>query len=87
MPKSRRRRRKQRPRDTDDRNEDVEAIMLDTLRRSGAPAEYVYAFQKTGLLGLGGDMSAWPPDRKTEWESAVAEYRRLEQAAKGEKPN
>ena len=58
----------------------MEAEMLDALSKAGAPPEFAYAYRKTGLLSLGGDMSAWPKDRIKEWEAAVAEYRLIERA-------
>jgi len=58
----------------------MEADVLDTLRRAGAPPEFAYAYKKTGLLSLGGDMSLWPKDRRKEWEAAVAEYHLIERA-------
>jgi hypothetical protein len=58
----------------------MEAEILDTLRKSGAPPEFAYAYRKTGLLSLGGDMSLWPQDHREEWEAAVAEYHLIERA-------
>ena len=59
---------------------------MEAMRDAGTPPEYAYAYRKTGLLSLGGDMSLWPKDRREEWEAAVAEYRQMEQAAQS-KPN
>src|SRR5262245_13118466 len=56
----------------------MEAEVLEALRKSGAPPEFAYAYRKTGLLSLGGDMSAWPQDHRKEWEAAVAEYHLVE---------
>jgi hypothetical protein len=58
----------------------MEAEMLDALSKAGAPPEFAYAYRKTGLLSLGGDMSAWPKDHIEEWEAAVAEYHLIERA-------
>jgi hypothetical protein len=61
--------------------EKIEAKVLEAMRRAGTSPAFAYAYRKTGLLSLGGDMSCWDPEDRREWEAAVAEYRRLEQAA------
>jgi hypothetical protein len=58
----------------------MNAEMLEAMRKAGTPPELVYAFKKTGLLGLG-DMSAWPRARRREWEEAVQEYFALQRPA------
>jgi hypothetical protein len=66
----------------------MQADILEALRKAGAPPEIAYAYRKTGLLSLGGDMSLWPKDHIEEWEAAVAEYHLIEQAKReaGPKP-
>jgi hypothetical protein len=66
----------------------MEADILNALGKAGAPPEFAYAYRKTGLLGLGGDMSLWPKEHREEWEAAVAEYHLIEEARKeaGPKP-
>lgn len=61
--------------------EKIETEALEAMRKAGTDPAYAYAYRKTGLLSLGGDMSMWPKDRREEWEAAVAEYRLMEQAA------
>ena len=58
----------------------MDADILDTLRKAGAPPEFAYAYKKTGHLSLGGDMSLWPKDHREEWEAAVAEYHLIDRA-------
>jgi hypothetical protein len=65
---------------------DMKADVLDALRKAGTPPEIAYAYRKTDLLSLGGDMSLWPKDRVKEWEAAVAEYHLIEQARKDRGP-
>ena len=65
--------------------EKIEAVALAAMKKAGTPPEYAYAYRRTGLLSLGGDMSLWPKDRREEWEAAVAEYRQMEEAAKQRK--
>jgi hypothetical protein len=65
---------------------DMEADILNALRKAGAPPEFAYAYRKTGLLSLRGDMSLWPKDRVKEWQAAVAEYHLFEQARKDRGP-
>jgi hypothetical protein len=66
----------------------MQADILEALRKAGTPPEIAYAYRKTGLLSLGGDMSRWPKDHIEEWEAAVAEYHLVEQAKRdgGPKP-
>ena len=61
----------------------AEADMLAALQKAGAPPEVTYAFRKTGLLGFG-DQSAWPPDRRKEWDDAIREYHAVAQSPKPE---
>jgi hypothetical protein len=58
-----------------------EAEVLEAMRKTGTPPEFVYAYRKTGLLGIG-DQSAWPPERRREWEEAIREYFALETSVK-----
>ena len=66
----------------------MQADILEALRKAGAPPEFAYAYRKTGLLSLGGDMSRWPKEHIEEWDAAVAEYHLIEQAKRegGPKP-
>jgi hypothetical protein len=64
----------------------MKACVLDALRKAGTPPEIAYAYRKTDLLSLGGDMTLWPKDRVKEWLAAVAEYHLIEQARKDRGP-
>jgi hypothetical protein len=66
----------------------MQADILEALRKAGTPPEIAYAYRKTGLLSLGGDMSRWPKDHVEEWKAAVAEYHLVERAKRegGPKP-
>jgi hypothetical protein len=66
----------------------MQADILEALGKAGAPPEFAYAYRKTGLLSLGGDMSRWPKDHVEEWEAAIAEYHLIEKARQegGPKP-
>jgi len=59
-----------------------DAELFEAMRTAGTPPEFVYAYKKTGLLGFG-DMSAWPADRRNEWNAAVAEFLALQKLAEG----
>jgi hypothetical protein len=61
--------------------EKMEAQALEALLDAGAPPEFTYAYKKTGMLSVSGDVSMWAKDRREEWEAAVAEYRLMEEAA------
>jgi len=56
----------------------IEAQMLEAMRKSGAPPQFIYAYQKTGLL-LKEDSPASPRDRQA-WEAAIEEYFVIEAA-------
>lgn len=60
----------------------LEAEVLDAMHKAGTPPEFVYAYRKTGLLGIA-DRSAWPPERRKEWEDAIGEYLALPAPAEG----
>jgi hypothetical protein len=64
----------------------MEADIIAALNKAGAPPELAYAYKKTGLLSLGGDMSRWPKDRIKEWQAAVDEYHLIERAKKESGP-
>jgi hypothetical protein len=66
----------------------MQADILEALRKAGTPPEIAYAYRKTGLLSLGGDMSLWPKEHVEEWEAAVAEHHLIEKAKQesGPKP-
>jgi hypothetical protein len=61
----------------------AEADLLATMHKAGLPPEIIYAFRKTGLLGFG-DQSAWPSDRRKEWDDAIQQYRAVAQSPKPE---
>lgn len=67
-------------------SEEFDRVVLDALQKSGARPQIIYAFKKTGLLGVEGKMDLWEEDAKREWNEAIDEYFRMEgDAAKGEK--
>jgi hypothetical protein len=59
----------------------VQEQILAAMEKADLPPELAYAYRKTGLLGLGRDKSAWPPEHVTEWNAAVDEYRAQTAAA------
>ncbi len=58
----------------------IQEEVLSAMQRAKLPPEFAYAYRKTGLLGLGADKSAWDPKDIKEWNSAVDEYRVMEEA-------
>jgi len=47
---------------------------------------FIYAYRKTGLLGIGGDKSAWDPADVEEWNAAVDEGRAAQATKKPAEP-
>lgn len=60
---------------------EFDRMLMDALLQSGAPPEVIYAFKKTGRLGVEGKMDLWAEEDVREWEAAIAEYFRLEDDA------
>jgi len=56
--------------------------LLEALLKSGAPPQIIYAYKKTGLLGVQGKMDLWDAESRREWEDAIDEYFKLEDDAK-----
>jgi hypothetical protein len=56
--------------------------VLEAMRKAGVAPEFLYAYRKTGLIGVEGKVDAWPPDRRKEWEDAVKEFFLIEEASK-----
>jgi hypothetical protein len=56
--------------------------IIKVMRKAGAQPEVMYAFKRTGLLGVPGAMDNWPADRRKEWEDAIDEYFRVKAKAK-----
>jgi hypothetical protein len=54
-----------------------EADVLRAMQKAGLPPEFVYAYKKTGLLGVTGDKRQLKP-----WNDAVDEYRAIHAASK-----
>ena len=57
-----------------------EAEILELLK--SLPPQFLYAYRKTGLLGLSADKSGWPQESIDEWDAALDEYFELEEKAK-----
>jgi hypothetical protein len=47
----------------------------------GAQPQHVYAYKKTGLMGLDHTVSGWPAQELQEWRAAIKEYFQLEKRA------
>jgi hypothetical protein len=54
-----------------------EADVLRAMQKAGLPPEFVYAYKKTGLLGVAGDKT-----QLRSWNNAVDEYRAIHAAPK-----
>ena len=51
---------------------EVEAEMIEAMRKAGTPPQIVYAYKRTRGLLLTEDMREhWPPDRVKEWDDAT----------------
>lgn len=59
---------------------DVGHHILEAMSKANLPPEFVYAFRRTGLLGLRKDKSAWDPADIAEWNAAIDEYHAIEKA-------
>jgi hypothetical protein len=59
-----------------------DAEVFEAMRKAEIPPQFVYAYRKTGLIGIG-DQSAWPAERREEWRAAVEEYFVLAAASEG----
>ncbi len=46
---------------------------ITALRSTGAPPEIVYAYERTGMLVVGGLRAVWSAADLDEWEDAIAE--------------
>jgi len=49
--------------------------VVDALNAAGLPAAELYAFRRTGRLGIGSDMATWSADAIAEWDAAVSEFK------------
>jgi hypothetical protein len=58
-----------------------DAQIVEILKAEGAQPHEIYAFRKTGRMGLGNSVDYWPPELRAEWQAAVDEYRQLEAEA------
>jgi hypothetical protein len=65
------------PLDLTDMEDEVAAAML----KAGFEPQIIYAYKKTGLIGMAGAIDNWPTDRREEWEAAIDEYFALEDQA------
>jgi hypothetical protein len=57
---------------------DIQQDVLAAMEKAKLPPEFAYAYRRTGLLGLGRDKSAWPPEHVAEWNAAIDDYRAIE---------
>lgn len=49
--------------------------VVEALNAAGIPPAELYAFRRTGRLGIGGDKAAWSADALAKWEAAVSEFK------------
>ena len=68
---------------------EVEADVVEAMRKAGTPLQIIYAYKRTGGLLLMESMrDHWPPDRVQEWDDAIDEYFAIEEASKQpDRPN
>lgn len=60
-------------------NDELLSAFLDL----GAQPQHVYAYKKTGLMGLEHTTAGWPAQELKEWRAAIDEYFELEKQAGG----
>lgn len=53
----------------------LNAIMLRELKESGAPKDYLYAFEKTGMLVTKENEHMFSEDDLKEWNDSLEEYK------------
>jgi hypothetical protein len=63
-------------------DEEIENDVLEAMRKAGTPPQILYAYRKTGLIGVKGKMENWPADSREEWDNAIKEYFLIEDASK-----
>jgi hypothetical protein len=63
-------------------DQEIENEVLEAMRKAGAPPQILYAYRKTGLIGVKGKMENWPADSRKAWDNAVNEYFLIEEASK-----
>jgi hypothetical protein len=64
---------------------DIEDEVVQALRKVGVEPQIIYAYKKTGLIGVAGAINNWPADRRKEWEDSIDEYFALEERAKAKR--
>jgi hypothetical protein len=64
---------------------DIEDEVMQALRKVGVEPQIIYAYKKTGLIGVAGAINNWPADRRKEWEDSIDEYFALEEQAKAKR--
>ena len=53
--------------------------IVQAMQAAGARPEWIYAFQKTGLMPpTKSTAKLWPKERLAEWKSACAEYHKAQ---------
>jgi hypothetical protein len=52
------------------------------MRKAGVPSQILYAYRRTGLIGVEGMMDAWPAGSRKDWDNAIKEYFLIEEASK-----
>ncbi len=62
--------------------EEIEQVIQRELKKSGASAETIYAFEKTGILVSDEDNSQVSADELQRWSEAIQEYRQLKKEGK-----
>ena len=61
----------------------AEELLVRSLRVANAPAPFIYAYKKTGLLVTDENIDRLKMDQLKRWDQAVAEYFKLEREAMG----
>jgi hypothetical protein len=59
--------------------------VVTAMRKTGVEPHIIYAYKKTGLIGIAGAIDNWPADRRAEWQAAIDEYFALEDQAKAKR--
>ena len=57
--------------------EKVQRDMVNAMRKAGIAPDRIYAFEKTGMLPLEGNLDVWSKKDLDEWQAAIEEFRRL----------
>lgn len=64
-------------------DDEMQKALFQRFLEAGAEARHIYAYKKTGRMGLEATLEYWPADARAEWEAAIAEFHELEAAAQG----